>query len=130
MDKNSNASPKKRIRNDIIVALALITISLAVLAATNVFQADGTFAVVVIDGKETAQLDLSRDTEKVFSSDLGENTLVIKSGTAYISNADCPDGICSDHKPIKNSGETIVCLPHKLVVKIVTDGGDKNDIIS
>ena len=32
--------------------------------------------------------------------------------------ANCPDEICVHHKPISKNGETIVCLPNKVVVVI------------
>jgi len=36
-----------------------------------------------------------------------------------VIEADCPDKICVKHTNIKNAGETIICLPHKLVIEIV-----------
>ena len=30
----------------------------------------------------------------------------------------CPDLICVRHKAVSETGETIVCLPHKLVIEI------------
>ena len=32
--------------------------------------------------------------------------------------ADCPDRLCVKQKAICKNGETIVCLPHKVVVEI------------
>ena len=52
------------------------------------------------------------------------NVLVIKDGKASITEADCPDGICKDYRPISYVGETIVCLPHKVVVEITGDSTD------
>ena len=46
------------------------------------------------------------------------NQLVIEQGAAYVSEANCPDGICREHRPISRRGETIVCLPHRLVIEI------------
>lgn len=37
--------------------------------------------------------------------------------------AECPDQICVDHKAISRAGESIICLPNKVVVSIV-DGDD------
>ena len=42
---------------------------------------------------------------------------VSESGVSMVA-ADCPDQICVHHIPIKNGGESIICLPHKLVVEI------------
>ena len=32
--------------------------------------------------------------------------------------ADCPDKLCVHQKAIERTNETIVCLPHKVVVEI------------
>ena len=49
------------------------------------------------------------------------NMLVIKDGHASIKNADCPDGLCIKQGSISKSNESIICLPNKLVVRIVED---------
>ena len=63
-----------------------------------------------------------------------ENIIIIKDGKASMAKADCPDKICVNHAAISKKGETIVCLPHKVVVEVV-DGngiqdGNQIDIIS
>ena len=46
-----------------------------------------------------------------------------------MKEADCPDKYCVKQGKIKNVGETIVCLPHKVVVEIekTSKGTDSND---
>lgn len=51
----------------------------------------------------------------------GYNLLLVSDGQARIVSADCRDQICVRHKPISAAGESIVCLPHELVIEI---GGD------
>jgi len=51
-------------------------------------------------------------------TDSGKNVLVIENGEASIKSATCPDKICVSHRKISKSGETIVCLPNKVVVEI------------
>ena len=38
-----------------------------------------------------------------------------------MESADCKDQICVHHKPISGIHESIICLPHKLVIEIVGD---------
>ena len=38
-----------------------------------------------------------------------------------MKDANCPDKICEGHNKISYKGETIVCLPHKVVIEIVAD---------
>lgn len=108
----------QKIKNDIILALVLLLISVAGLLLYKGLQSEGDYAVVLIDGEESARFDLSDETEYVISANGGTNTLVIKDGKADVISADCPDGICKGHAPISKAGETIVCLPHGVVIKI------------
>lgn len=48
------------------------------------------------------------------------NRLVIRDGSAEMEWADCPDQICVDHSPVKYGGESIICLPNKVVVSVVS----------
>ena len=61
---------------------------------------------------------------KTGKNDENYNVLVIKDGKASIVDADCPDGICEDYIPVCYVGETIICLPHKVVIEIVGDNTD------
>ena len=72
-------------------------------------------------------LPLSEDTEVTIEGvDGGENLLVIQDGTAKIESASCPDGICVRHYAISRDGESIICLPNRVVVTI--RGGEKGDV--
>ncbi len=117
-------SKKNKKRNDIILAALILIIAAAGIFFMNIFKTDGAFAVVKVDGVETARYSLSENTEIVITT--GENnefknTLVIEDNKAFIKNANCPDKICEEHKAISFKGETIVCLPHKVVIEIVAD---------
>ena len=49
----------------------------------------------------------------------GYNLLVIEGGEAWLSEADCPNGLCVKTGKIRYAGQSIVCLPHKLAVRIL-----------
>lgn len=85
----------------------------------------GNYVQVEINGQVVDTVSLSEDFEKEYKTENGgTNTLVIKDGKAVMTQADCPDGICKNHKPINRSGESIICLPHKLVVSVVDGSND------
>ena len=44
--------------------------------------------------------------------------IVIEKGEVYMEDADCPDKLCMKQGSISGTGQTIVCLPHKLVVTV------------
>ncbi|MBR5633218.1 MAG: NusG domain II-containing protein [Clostridia bacterium] len=109
---------KKRIRNDILLAAAMIVLSVALIITYRAISDDGTHAAVIIDGKESGVYLLSEDTEALIETKHGTNLLVIKDGKAKVTDADCPDLVCVRHREIWASGESIVCLPHRLVIEI------------
>jgi hypothetical protein len=60
------------------------------------------------------------DTEqRIENTSDGYNVFTIKNGTVQMTAADCPDSTCVHTGSISRVGETIVCLPHRLVLKIV-----------
>lgn len=117
-------------RNDIILIAVLLLLTAAGLLLFNAFKVGGDTVVVLIDGKESASYPLSVDKEVVIETENGKNVLVIKDKIAFVKEADCPDGICVEHRPVSKVGETIVCLPHSLVIKIESKSAEQTlDII-
>lgn len=47
------------------------------------------------------------------------NRIRIEAGKAYMEEANCPDGYCERQGKISGGAQTIVCLPHKLVVEVL-----------
>lgn len=114
----------RKLRNDVLLVIGVLIIALIGFLIFTLTQKEGKFIVVSIDGEETGAYILSEDTENlIVSGENGEfeNHLVIKDGKAYISDANCRDKICVSHRAISKVGETIVCLPHKVVVSVEGD---------
>ena len=87
---------------------------------------DGGYVSVQMDGQTVMELPLSEDTQVLLGEDGHTNTLVIRNGTAQVMEADCPDQICVRQGAVQYEGESIVCLPHKLVVSV--EGGQGSGI--
>ena len=86
---------------------------------------DGITAVVKVDGNIVYMLPLDKNASvTVEGYQGGSNTVVIENGTVYMKDADCPDKLCEKTGKISKNGETIVCLPHRVVVEI--QGGEGN----
>lgn len=83
---------------------------------------------ITISGLEYASYSLYNDREVEIRNGYGNNKIVINNGMVFISEADCPDKYCVKHKPISKSGESIICLPHKLVVEITGENDVVDDI--
>lgn len=78
----------------------------------------GEIVRIMTDGKEYGSYSLSEDQIIEVKTAAGCNRIVIKNHSVFMEYADCPDQYCVKHKPVSNANETIVCLPHKLVVEV------------
>ncbi|WP_390405141.1 NusG domain II-containing protein [Lacticaseibacillus jixiensis] len=78
-------------------------------------------AVVTHDGKEVYHIRLTGHkgrTTFVYHDGDDENTIVTTGNKIAITEANCKDQICVRKGQIAKPGQTIVCLPHKLLVQI------------
>ena len=116
----------KKLRTDIILAAAVIIAAAGIWLFTELMKSDGAFAVVTVNGVETAKYPLDTDAEiRLESENGGYNILIIKDGKADITEASCPDHVCVDQRAISKTGEAITCLPNKTVITI--DGEEEAD---
>lgn len=94
-------------------------------------------AVLRIDGKELRHFDLIKGqksyTYKYTDKDGDYNLIEVSGDQIRIKDANCDDQICVRRGWASKDGETIVCLPHKLVIEIHADkekdGGETDDLI-
>jgi len=83
------------------------------------------------NGQKLADYPLSDDqTVAVPWEEDGYNLLLIEDGKASITDADCPDQLCVRQRSIAQNGESIICLPHKLVLKIEGDEESELDAVT
>lgn len=121
---------KKR-KNDLILIIALLVVSLLAYLVINFFiKKDGNYVIVTVDGQEVYKLDLNKEQEVTIHGTNGDDVLVISNGKASMVEASCPDQLCVHQKSISKNGETIVCLPNKIVVEVVSDESNDVDAIS
>ena len=102
-------------RNDWILATAVLLAAGVLGAYLLLGRQTGSYVVISKDNEEIGTYSL-KDNRVI---DVGEgNRLEIKDGAVHMLYADCPDQICVDQKAISKEGETIVCLPNKVVVEV------------
>lgn len=84
-------------------------------------------AVITIDGKIYKEIKLTKghNEEIEIKSKYGENVIAIEDGSVHMHESDCKDRICLKMGTISTPGDSIICLPNRLMVKIVSE--DKNN---
>ncbi|MBE6761194.1 MAG: NusG domain II-containing protein [Ruminococcaceae bacterium] len=102
---------------DVVLILLII---IAIVAITLSFWSSdvGNKVVITVNEEIIGEYSLSTNLTKEIKTEYGSNTLIISKGECYIINADCRDGICVSRGKISKIGESIVCLPHKMIVEI------------
>lgn len=105
----------------------IIVISLLLIICTvfSIFlftkKTDGTVANIYQNGVCIYSIDLSESFEPyelTVKDSSGENTIRVEEGRICIIKADCPDNICVNDGWLSDNEKPIVCLPHRLVIKI------------
>ena len=118
-------------KNDILLATGILLLAAICFLIFSFSMKEGKYALVTVDGEQVYKHSLNEDDETVIlganSSSGEQNVLVIKDGKAFVKSANCPDKICVSHRKISKTGETIVCLPNKVVISIEKSSSDGLD---
>ena len=109
---------KKMERRDWLALGALI---LGVLALFLALGRDGGRAERVqiwVDGALIQELALGQDARVPVETSWGCNVVVIQDGEVWIASSDCPGQECVAQGPIRQAGQALICLPHRLSVQL------------
>lgn len=108
-------------RWDISVFIAVLALSFGLYFLCTGFLGEPVYVEVEVAGKPYARYEMKRyrrPEEIQIKTQYGSNTLRISDKEVCVLDADCPDKLDVKQGAIRKSGETIVCLPNKLVIKI------------
>ena len=117
-------------KNDVIfisfLALFCIAVCVWVYKGGNVA---GSNIVITVDGEEYGTYSLLE--EQIITIEDGDkrNVIEIKGGKATMKEASCPDHLCVDQNDISYDKESIICLPNKVVISVISDVESDVDII-
>ncbi len=110
----------------IVLFAALALLSAAAIVLMN--GGDRAVAEIVRDGEVVKRIDLSRvtgpETFTVEDGAGGYNVVTVEPGRIRVEDANCPDRVCVHYGWLERSRIPILCVPHKLMIRIVgADGG-------
>ncbi len=116
-------TPLKK-RYDLLLLAALVLVGLGLTAFVLLSRmnsaSDGLTVTIRQDNEVVATLPLDEDaTYAVQGEDGGTtNLVVIEDGTVHMEEADCPDQLCVKQGKISYAGDSLICLPNRVVVEI------------
>lgn len=109
----------KKLKIGVAVALAVALVCVAVWFAMRGAVIENPTAEVILNGEVIRTIPLSEDCEFTVKSNEGYNIVTVKNGAVSVTEADCPDKVCVRTGAISGGAVPIVCLPHKLEIRIV-----------
>ena len=113
----------------IVYALLLLICALSAVAVRSL-QAEGGDVIVEVNGDLVYQGSLSDDRHLEVEGPIGTTKIEIDGRRVWVSASDCPQKICVATGMIFRAGEIIVCIPNKVVVKVLKRGSISYDAIT
>lgn len=116
---------------DIVVALAVAALSAFLIAQGVADAGAGSLrAVVSVNGKEAESLPLGVDVEEMpVVGYRGMSYIQVRGGRVRMLDSACPDKLCVHSGWISRPGESLVCLPNRVVIEI-RSGGEGPDVVN
>ncbi len=112
----------KRFLPDIAVVGAAVVLSFLIGLLPSFFYAQGNTFTVSDNGK-VSEYVLSENREII----LEHCKVIVEDGTVRVEDSDCKDKVCENFGRISKAGESIICIPNRLSVKI-SGGGEVDSV--
>lgn len=106
-------------KSDIKLIVILGIIVLGIFVFITITKEDGSIAEVYYEDEKILTIDLNIDSEYIVDGELGDVVLEVKDRKIRVKSENSPRNICSKEGFIGDSSRTLICLPNKIVVKIV-----------
>jgi len=91
-------------------------------------QTGNLYAKITVDGELYRMVELTEEEQEIrIESKYGFNVLKVFNRGAIMVDADCPDKLCLTFGFVDRVGQSIVCLPHRVLVEIVSNVNESGD---
>lgn len=117
-------------RRDIIIILLLLAGCVAAMVLLQQGKGKST-AEISVNGELVASYVLADTPDGSFTLPEAPGMVFsIKDGAISVTETDCPDKRCMHMGAIRKPRETILCMPHRLVITIsATESSDAPDVV-
>ena len=110
----------KTVIRDIILVCAVVIIALILLVVFNINKTDGAVFEITVNGESYGKYSLFTDRTINVG---GICEVCVSDGEVYMKSSTCKGGDCVHSKPISKSGQTIICLPNGVVIRVLGESG-------
>lgn len=106
-----------------LIVLAVLLVATALSLWIAIRPSHGQVVEIYENGILRYSVPLAENKE-IFLDEHGHNTIKIENGKVFMKEADCAGQDCVQAQPLSAHGGMIVCLPNKVVVRIVSEDID------
>lgn len=121
-------------KKDFTLVIGVLLLAAALLGIQKAYGSSGDTVTITVNQKVYGNYSLDQDKTIHIKNESGTNVVRIQNHEVWMEEADCPDGYCMEQGHISQSHQTLVCLPHKLVVEVSdtseNETSKKIDIVS
>jgi hypothetical protein len=111
---------------DKILIAGLVILTILSFPVIKHLHREGKWVVIEADGKLVGNFSLEEDILVPVEGKLGTTRVEIAGKGVRVLDSPCPHKICVESGPISRSGETLACLPNRVVIRI--KGGDEPSV--
>lgn len=115
-------------KGDYVVIAAVLLISLLLFIPSFVPSGEKT-AEVYVDGEKVKTVSLSSLKAEERFSVAGCEILFEKDGASFVKS-DCKDQLCVKCGKLKNAGDSMACVPNRVVIAVRAEKNDDYDIMA
>ncbi len=120
----------RKTRNTVLFVVLIFAAAAGTMALRAFTGRQGAYAAVQSHGKEIARLPLNTDAKlPVGNARTGYNLVRVADGAVSVERADCPNQICVREGEKRYAGETIACLPHKLIITVKQESPQQDALV-
>jgi hypothetical protein len=117
---------KNRLKiGDKVLVIGLILLIALGFMWSNWVLSQGEYIEIYRDRSIVFKGTLEEQRQLQIQGKLGETKIEIKDRKIWVSNAPCPHGTCMKVGKISRTGEVIVCVPNRILIRI---SGTQHDV--
>jgi len=115
---------------DKILILLVVAASVSSFFIIAAIVPEGSSVLVEVDGVVTYKTDLRHESEFSVQGSRGELQIEVKGGGVRVVRAECPNKVCVRTGSRHRSGDIIVCVPNRTIVRIGTSKSGRIDAVT
>ncbi|MCR4612214.1 MAG: NusG domain II-containing protein [Lachnospiraceae bacterium] len=118
-------------RDIILIAVLLLVGIITLIIWAFIYSDKGKSVTIEQRGEIIGTYSLDKDeTINIEYKGKTVNKIIIEDGYCYMQEAECPDHLCIKQGKINKKGQTIVCMPNRVVVSVTDDDESGYDSIA